>query len=46
MGNEDLKKSHKIFNGCEKLSNFWIDLELDEFCFLFENIDETCLSPF
>ena len=43
MVKEDLKKSHKILNNFEELSTFWIDLELDEFCSLFENIHETCL---
>jgi len=46
MVNEDLKKSHKILNNFEELSTFWIDLELDEFCSLFENIHETCLYAF
>jgi hypothetical protein len=46
MVNEDLKKSHKILKNFEELSTFWIDLELDEFCSLFENIHETCLSAF
>jgi hypothetical protein len=46
MVNEDLKKSHKILNNFEELSTFWIDLELDEFCSLFENIYETCLYAF
>ena len=46
MVNEDLKKSHKILNNFEELSTFWIDLELDEFRSLFENIHETCLYAF
>ena len=46
MVNEDLKKSHKIFNNFEELSTFWIDLELDDFSSLFENIYETCLYAF
>ena len=46
MVNEDLKKSHKILNNFEELSTFWIDLELDEFGSLFENIHETCLCAF
>ena len=46
MVNEDLKRSHKILKNFEELSTFWIDLELDEFCSLFENIHETCLSAF
>ena len=46
MVNEDLKKSHKILKNFEELSTFWIDLELDEFCSLFENIHETCLYAF
>jgi len=46
MVKEDLKKSHKIRNNFEELSTFWIDLELDEFCSLFENIYETCLYAF
>ena len=46
MVNEDLKKSHKILNNFEELSTFWIDLELDDFSSLFENIYETCLYAF
>ena len=46
MVNEDLKKSHKILKNFEELSTFWIDLELDEFCSLFESIHETCLYAF
>ena len=46
MVNEDLKKSHKILKNFEELSTFWIDLELDDFSSLFENIHETCLYAF
>jgi len=46
MVNENLKKSHKILKNFEELSNFWIDLELDDFSSLFENIYETCLYAF
>lgn len=46
MVNEDLKKSHKILKNFEELSTFWIDLELDDFSSLFENIYETCLYAF
>ena len=46
MVNEDLKKSQEIFDNFEELSTFWIDLELDEFGSLFENIHETCLCAF
>jgi hypothetical protein len=46
MVNEDLKKSHKIIKNFEELSTFWIDLELDDFSSLFENIYETCLYAF
>jgi len=46
MVNEDMKKSHKILNDFEELSTFWIDLKLDEFCSLFENIHETCFYAF
>ena len=46
MVNEDLKESHKILKNFEELSTFWIDLELDEFCYLFESIHETCLYAF
>ena len=46
MLNEDLKKSHKIPNNFKQLSTFWVDLELDEFGSLFENIHETCLCAF
>ena len=46
MVNEDLKKSQEILNNFEELSTFWIDLELDEFVSLFENIHETCLCAF
>jgi hypothetical protein len=46
MVNEDLKKSQEILDNFEELSTFWIDLELDEFGSLFENIHETCLCAF
>jgi hypothetical protein len=46
MVNEDLKKSQEILDNFEELSTFWIDLELDEFDSLFENIHETCLCAF
>jgi hypothetical protein len=46
MVNEDLKKYHKILKNFEELSTFWIDLELDDFSSLFENIYETCLYAF
>jgi len=46
MVNEDMKKSHKILKNFEELSTFWIDLELDDFSSLFENIYETCLYAF
>ena len=46
MVKEDLKKSHKILSNFEELSTFWIDLELDDFSSLFENIYETCLYAF
>lgn len=46
MVNEDLKKSQNILDNFEELSTFWIDLELDEFGSLFENIHETCLCAF
>lgn len=46
MVNEDVKKSHKILKNFEELSTFWIDLELDDFSSLFENIYETCLYAF
>lgn len=46
MVNEDLKKSQEILDNFEELSTFWIDLELDEFCSLFENIHKTCLYAF
>ena len=46
MVKEDLKKSDKILKNFEELSTFWIDLELDDFSSLFENIYETCLYAF
>ncbi len=46
MVNADLKKSQEILDNFEELSTFWIDLELDEFGSLFENIHETCLCAF
>ena len=46
MVNEDLKKSQEILDNFEELSTFWIDLELDEFGSLLENIHETCLCAF
>ena len=46
MVNEDMKKSHKILKNFEELSTFWIDLELNDFSSLFENIYETCLYAF
>lgn len=46
MVNEEMKKAQKILKNFEELSTFWIDLELDDFCSLFENINETCLYAF
>ena len=46
MVKEDLRKSRKILNNFEELSTFWIDLELDDFASLFEDIYETCLYAF
>ena len=43
MVNKDLKKSREILDNFEELSTFWMDLELDEFGSLFEDIYETCL---
>jgi len=46
MVNEHLEKSCKILENFEELSTFWIDLELNEFCSLFESIHKTCLYAF
>jgi hypothetical protein len=46
MVKEDLNKSDKILKNFEELSTFWIDLELDEFSSLFEDINETCAYAF
>ena len=46
MVNKDLKNSQKLLQNFEELSTFWIDLELDNFSSLFENIHETCLYAF
>ena len=46
MVNEDLKESQKLLNNFEELSTFWVDLELDDFASLFENMHETCLYAF
>ena len=46
MTDEDLRKSHQIFNDFEQLSTFWIDSKLNEFSSLFEEINEKCLYTF
>jgi hypothetical protein len=46
MIDEDLKKSEIILKDFERLSNFWIDLELNEFSFLFDNIHKACIINF
>lgn len=43
MAREDIRKADEILNDFEQLSTFWIDLKLDEFSSLFEEINEKCL---
>ena len=40
---EDLEKSKKILNNFEKLSNFWFELNSDDFYSTLDPISETCI---
>lgn len=46
MVHEDLKKSSKILKNYEELTTFSIDLQLDNFSSLFENLYETYFYTF
>lgn len=46
MVNEDIKKSGQILDNFEELSTFWMDLELNDFSSLFQNISGACFSAF